>query len=243
MDQVDKFVRQSVAESQTAGCNVVEVVFANHAIIPGKLYSIEFKHDEFLILVRRLSACFPNDRPQHRSFKRYSYLDLTCDNYLNKDVRVHRSTVGNCVTFVQNTPTSVDEGWPCIGMTVSRIKLPVSAFPCRTDLDNVRYMRQTTFNLEGGAAELRIESSCDNLISPLFFDAGDSEKQGHNPGRSHRISIVIDVHKSKTIDIAAIVSRTAKTVIDNIRLARYEAEEHRLSSLAGTPGETDGTDS
>ena len=209
--------------------DVVEIRFCRKELVTSKAYDINIGSRIQQRVYQVLQSKYQNEmKTQQRSFKRYVFTDLTCDIHNNRDIRVQRQDKHISIPFrggssAKSTTNNVssfglkpeeDEGEGVGVMTLSsRVRLPVSAFPCRTDMNDVHYVRQNIIIVpvssqgQNGSVHVVFESICSNMMSPLFVElAADGRETNGNDERrplmpssplnvTHKVSIVFDSNK------------------------------------------------
>ena len=167
--------------------DTIELVLAKRCIIPDRLYDTNLDPLLFGKLFDNVMQAFRSDKVQYRRFKRYKDGDMTYENYLNKDNRVNRSVVVHCADV---TPSSESESsfssssspFRCIGALTSNTKLPVSAFPCKTELNSVMYVRQAIIPCCGGRGSVWFESAHPNFMPAAAAATSSSSSFASNGG-------------------------------------------------------------
>jgi len=117
----------------------VDVIIANARVAPD-LYQQDLPRQVFLDMFESLtssSSSAGNGKVgiTKRRYKCYVHRDVSYENTDNVDIRAYQNIVHDC------------EAWkdpPCVGVAYVKEKIPVSAFPCTTSLDDVSYVKSTS---------------------------------------------------------------------------------------------------
>lgn len=197
---VEGFLRANGSPSDT-----LDLVFASCCHVRDGLYVVGLPREDFLQVHLDVVACLSGARVQHSRYKSYRTADLTCDNYENKDIKVHQTIVNNCVELSQGGGAHI------LGVALTRDTLPVSVFPCSTDVADVRYVKLTTVCLGARGAELCFESSNAN------GEGSDDD------GCVHKIFIRVRIGGGMEPPVSTVV-RAARMVADRLKLRQLDAE-------------------
>lgn len=215
-----------IQEGRYPCCNVMEVVFVNKELVEGKLFDVNFDkkvHDS--VFQKVLSLFSSEGKFQQRNFKRYSLQDMTCEIHNNRDIRVQRNNKHISLPFVGYAERQTTDEYLGIATLMNSARLPVSAFPCRTDMNDVQYVRQITVpvaeirsnNNHTGILDIRFESICSNIVSPLFKEKDTNDISGVRMSTMHKISVLLDLTKCKDADNLSKMTDVVRVLLDVIR--------------------------
>lgn len=181
--------------------NTVDLVFATKCHLKDRLYEVGCSRDDLQKVYQNVVSCLTGAKVHHSRYKSYRTADLTCENHENKDVKVYQTVVHHCEEIQGTT------GTPCIvGVAFTRDTLPVSVFPCSTDMADVRYVKTASVCLGARGAEMHFESSCANGDDP-------------DADCTHKVFIRIRVGGGMTPPVSTVV-RTAGMVTDQLRVCQ-----------------------
>lgn len=207
--KVEEFLRSNRSPSDT-----LDLVFAGRRHLHNGLYEVGFPKGDFLQVYMDVVSCLPSARVQHTRFKSYRTVDLTCDNHENRDIKVYQTIVNNCAELGDGPPPHV------LGIACTRDTLPVSAFPCSTNVADVRYVKLSTVCLGVRGAELCFESSTGNGAD----DEGDC---------IHKIFVRVRIGGGMEAPVSSVL-RAVRMVADRLRLRQLDADAVAIPSGCGS---------
>lgn len=179
---------------------MIDVIIVNAKISPD-LYEENLGFRVFTYIFNKLVNTAHGAPPNFtkRIYKSYASRDLIYENTGNVDVRIYRTIVHAC------------ESWDdplCIGVASVREKMPVSAFPCTTSLNDVSYVKTTTVRMSPH-------------INVVFESKRDIESRF-----VHKIYVraVISPVKASSKDELQSISDSIRKIVNTLCIYRDEAK-------------------
>lgn len=115
----------------------VSVCIGTAALCP-EIYDVDVPYSSLTHIYNEMARCSASAQPVRTRFKRFAYRGATCECYENGDTRVYRDAIESLAAY----PESATVAMRCV-----RERLPISAFPCTTDLDDRSYVKITSFRV------------------------------------------------------------------------------------------------